>query len=232
MQAKDVMTTGVVTVGPESTVREIAGILADKGISAVPVVDDAGTILGIVSEGDLIHRQEIGTLQKQRSWWLLSLSKTEAAAVDYAKSHGMHAHDIMSRDVVTVLENTELAEVAEVLETKRIKRVPVVRDGVMVGIVSRANIVQAIAARPEGAHAPVSGDDGSIRLKVIENLEGHPWSSPWSNTVFVSNGVVDLYGTVLNNAEREASRIAAENTPGVVEVIDHRGVERYAVSAV
>ncbi len=232
MQAKDVMTTGVITVEPETTVREIAAILADKGISAVPVVDEAGAILGIVSEGDLIHRQEIGTDQKKRSWWLISLSQTEAAAVDYAKSHGMHAHDVMTRNVVTVLEHTELAEVAEVLETKRIKRVPVLRDGVMVGIVSRANIVQAIAARPDGAHEPVSGDDETIRGKVIENLEGHPWSSPWRNSVFVSNGVVDLYGTVMNGAERDASRIAAENTPGVVTVIDHRGVERYAVGGI
>jgi CBS domain-containing protein len=232
MQAKDIMTTGVVSIGPETTVRHIAGILAEKGISAVPVVDDSGAILGIVSEGDLIHREEIGTSQKERSWWLLSLSKSEEAAVDYAKSHGRRARDIMTRDVVTVQENTELADVAELLETKRIKRVPVVRDGAIVGIVSRANIVQAIAARPEGATESVSGDDESIRLQVIANLEGHPWSSPWSNVVFVTNGVVDLYGTVTNEAERDASRIAAENTPGVVEVIDHRGIERHAPSGV
>ncbi len=230
MQAKDVMTTGVITVEPEMTVREIAAVLADNGISAVPVVDEAGTILGIVSEGDLIHRQEIGTDQKKRSWWLISLSKPEAAAVDYAKSHGMHANDVMTHNVFTVLEHTELAEVAEVLETKRIKRVPVLRDGVLVGIVSRANIVRAIAARPDGAHEPVSSDDETIRGKVIENLENQPWSNLFS--VFVSNGVVDLYGTVMNGAERDASRIAAENTPGVVTVIDHRGVERYAVGGI
>jgi CBS domain-containing protein len=232
MLAKDVMTTGVVTIEPETTVREIATVLADRGISAVPVVDKGGAILGIVSEGDLIHRQEIGTDKKKSSWWLLSLSKAEEAAVDYSKSHGMHAHDIMTRDVVTVSESTSLNEIADTLETKRIKRVPVVRDGVLVGIVSRANIVQAIAARPKGAHAPVSGDDRSIRGRVTDNLKDQPWSRPWNNSVFVSDSVVDIYGTVDNNAERDASRIAAENTPGVVKVIDHRGIDKYSVGGI
>ena len=232
MRAKDVMTTGVVTVEPETTVREIAAVLADKGISAVPVVDNDGAILGIVSEGDLIHRREIGTDQKKPSWWLISLSQMEAAAIDYSKSHGRHAHDIMTRDVITVSEDTSLAKIANILETNRIKRVPVMRDGALVGIVSRANIMQAIAARSEGAHAPVSGDDTSTRDRVNENLKGNPWSRPWNNTVFVSNGVVDLYGTVENDAERNASRIAAENTPGVVKVIDHRGIDKYSIGGI
>jgi CBS domain-containing protein len=229
MQAKDIMTTGVVTVTPNTTVRETATVLADNGISAVPVVDEGGAILGIVSEGDLIHRQEIGTDQKKRSWWLVSLSGTKAAATDYAKSHGMHARDVMTRDVVTVSEHTELAEVADILETKRIKRVPVLRDEVLVGIVSRANIVQAVAARPEGAHEPVSGDDDSIRTQVIENLEGQPWSRPNRNSIFVSHGIVDLYGSVQARAERDASRIIVENTPGVTKVNDHRGKEDLAI---
>jgi CBS domain-containing protein len=227
MRAKDVMTTGIVTVDPETTVQEIASLLVENAISGLPVVDKGGAVLGIVSEGDLIHRQEIGTDHKKRSWWLISLSDTRAAAVDYAKSHGTHARDVMTREVVTVSEHTELAEVAEILETKRIKRVPVLRDGVLVGIVSRANIVQAIAARPEGAHEPVSGDDETVRAKVIENLEGKPWSGLCKNSVFVSNGVVDLYGTVESGSERDASRIAAENTPGVVKVNDRRGKQMY-----
>ena len=232
MLAKDVMTTGVVTVEPDTTVREIAKVLAGKGISAVPVIDKAGAVLGIVSEGDLMHRQEIGTDSKKPSWWLMSLSKTEEAAVDYSKSHGMHAHDIMTRDVITVTEDTQLAAVADILETKHIKRVPVVKDGALVGIVSRANIVQAIAARPEGAHVPMSGDDSSIRSRVNENLKGQPWGRPWNNSIFVYNGVVDIYGTVENDAERDASRIAAENTPGVVKVIDHRGLDNYSIGGI
>ena len=232
MQAKDVMTTGVVTVEPETTVREIAAVLAEKGISAVPVVDAQGAILGVVSEGDLMRREEIGTGPKKRSWWLLPFSETESAAADYAKSHGMHARDVMTRQVVTVTEQTSLAEIAEILETRRIKRVPVLRDGKLVGIVSRANIVQAIAARSEGAHEPVSSDDETIRARVIAGLADKPWSRPWNNTVFVSNGVVEFYGTVENEAERDASRIEAENTPGVVKVNDRRGIEKYSVGSI
>ncbi len=231
MQAKDVMTTRVVTVGSGTTVREIAGVLHEKGISAVPVVDDDGALLGIVSEGDLIRRQEIGTEKRRGSWWLRMLSNTESLAVDYAKSHGMHAKDVMTRDVITVSESALLVDVAEILESKRVKRVPVLRDGALVGIVSRANLVQALASRPERAPEQASGDDETIRSKVIGILDSEPWGGTWT-TVIVSNGIVDLYGTVVTEAERTASRVAAENVPGVAAVNDRRRAERYASSGI
>ena len=231
MQAKDVMTTRVVTVGPETTVREIAGVLHEKGVSAVPVVDDDGGLLGIVSEGDLIRRQEIGTERKRGSWWLRMLGGTESLAIDYTKSHGMHARDVMTRDVITVSESASLVDIAEKLETRRIKRVPVLRDGALAGIVSRANLVQALASRPEQAPEQTSGDDETIREKVTGILDSEPWTSTWT-TVIVSNGIVDLYGKVSTQAERDASRIAAENVPGVAAVNDHRGMERYATSGI
>jgi CBS domain-containing protein len=231
MQAKDVMTTRVVTVGPETTVREIAGVLHEKGISAVPVVDDDGALLGIVSEGDLIHRQEIGTERRKGSWWLRLLGGTESLAIDYTKSHGMHARDVMTRNVITVSESASLVNVAEILETKRVKRVPVLRDGALVGIVSRANLVQALASRPERAPERTSGDDETIRNKVIGILDSEPWGGTWT-TVIVSNGIVDLYGTVVTEAERTASRVAAENVPGVAAVNDRRGAEKYASSGI
>ncbi len=231
MQAKDVMTTRVVTVGPETTVREIAGVLHEKGISAVPVVDDDGALLGIVSEGDLIHRHEIGTERKRGSWWLRLLCGTESLAVDYVKSHGMHARDVMTRDVITVSESASLVDVAEILETKRVKRVPVLRDGALVGIVSRANLVQALASRPERAPEQASDDDATIRGNVMGILDSEPWNGPWT-TVIVSNGNVDLYGTFETEAERDASRVAAENVPGVAAVNDHRGTRRYASSGI
>ncbi len=227
MQAKDVMTTHIVTVEAGATVREIASVLAEKGISAVPVVDEAGAMLGIVSEGDLIRRQETETAPGKQSWWLRTFSDTEAMAQSYAKSHGAHACDIMTQDVVTVSEQTALAEVAEILETRRVKRVPVMRDAALVGIVSRANIVQALAARPDGAHQEVSGDDAALRTSVIEAFANEPWSGPWTN-VIVRDGVVELYGTVDSEAERNASRIAAENVAGVVRVNDRRGFEKYS----
>ncbi len=231
MQAKDVMTTRVVTVGSATTVREIAAVLHEKGISAVPVIDDDGALLGIVSEGDLIHRQEIGTERRRGSWWLRLLSGTESLAVDYTKSHGMRARDVMTREVITVSESASLVDVAEILETKRVKRVPVLRDGALVGIVSRANLVQALASRPERAHEQASGDDATIRSKVIGIFLSEPWNS-LGTTVIVSNGIVDLSGTVESRAERAASRVAAENVPGVAAVNDRRGMKRYASSGI
>jgi len=231
MQAKEVMTTRVVTVGPEKTVREIAGVLHEKGVSAVPVVDDDGALLGIVSEGDLIRRQEIGTERKRGSWWLRLLGGTESLAIDYTKSHGMHARDVMTRDVISISESASLVDIAEILETKRVKRVPVLRDDALVGIVSRANLVQALASRPEQAIEKSSGNDETIRNEVLGILDKEPWSST-RTSVIVSNGIVDLYGTVVTQAERNASRIAAKNVQGVAAVNDHRGMERYATSGI
>ena len=226
MKAKDIMTTQVVTVGPEATVREIAVLLAEKGIRAVPVVDH-GDVVGIVSEGDLIHRQELGTDEHRiRSSWFRIIEDPEAAAAFEAKAHGMRARDVMTRDVISVPEHTSLAEVVDNMESNNIRRLLVMRGNKLVGIVGRANIVRALAARPEGAHAPVSSDDDQIRIKVIETLENMPGTSPWLTTVIVSNGVVDLYGTVEDEATHGPSRIAIENIPYVVRVKDHRAILR------
>lgn len=224
MQAKDIMTTQVVTVGPETAIREIAFLLADKGISAVPVVDH-GEVLGIVSEGDLIHRQELGTDEyRKRSSWIRIIEDRDAAAAFDAKAHGMFARDVMTRNVINVSENASLAEVADTLESNNIKQLLVMNEEKLVGIVSRANIVRALAARPEGAGAPVSSDDDEIRLKVIETLENMPGTSPWLTTVIVSDGVVDLYGTVEDESKRAPSRNAVKKVQYVVKVRDHRNV--------
>jgi CBS domain-containing protein len=220
IHAKDIMTTNVVTVGPETTVRNVALLLGEKHISAVPVID-GGSVLGIVSEGDLIHRQELGTETERLSRPGTS-GETEAVNDDYAKSHGMRARDVMARNVITVFEDSSLAEVAKTLETNRIKRVLVMREATLVGIVSRADIVRALAAQREGSLGPVSSDDDLIRYKVIETLMGIPGTSPWSTTVSVSNGVVELGGSVEDEAARDPSRIAVENIPYVVDVKDHR----------
>ena len=135
------------------------------------------------------------------------------------------------RDSITVSESASLVDVAETLETKRVKRVPVLRDGALVGIVSRANLVQALASGPERAPEQASGDDATIRSKVIGILRSEPWNSLWT-TVTVSNGIVDLNGTVQTRAERDASRVAAENVPGVAAVNDRRGTRRYASSGI
>jgi len=224
IQAKDILAADfvvapVICVEPGKTVREIALLLTSKKISAVPVVDD-GEIVGIVSEGDLIQRHELGI---ETSVARKKLSKGNAG---YAKSHGKHACDVMTRTVVKVSEDTSLAEIVETLLTKNIRRVLVTREAELVGVVSRSDIVRVLAARPEGAGKPMSGDDDIIRFKVIEVIMSISGTSPWLTTVSVSNGVVELSGTVQDEAAHEPSRIAVENIPNVVGVKDKRSIQQ------
>ncbi len=231
MQARDVMTEHVITVGPDTPVREIAELLLERRISAVPVVDGDGAIAGIVSEGDLIHRDELGTEARGRSWWLRLFDDTTELAERYAKSHGTKARDVMTRDVVSVDETASLGDIAELLETRHIKRVPVMRDGRLAGVVSRADLVRALAASPAPALEPASTDDREIRARIVEKLRSEPWANCWNTSVFVSAGVVELWGTVESEAMRNASRIVAEGVPGVTEVRDRRGFQPHPVSA-
>lgn len=222
IRAKDVLATDfveapVIYVEPNKTVREIALLLSNKKISAVPVVDD-GEIVGIVSEGDLIQRHELGMETS------VAGQGPPKVNIDYAKSHGTHACDVMSRDVITVSEETSLDEIVGTLLAKNIRRVLVMREAKLVGVISRSDIVRVLAARPEGAGKPMSDDDDIIRFKVIEVMMGMPDTTPWLTTVSVSNGVVELSGTIQNEAAYRASRRAVENIPHVVEVKDKRSV--------
>ena len=144
MRAMDVMTNAVITVDENASVPSAAKLMAKHGISAVPVVDRENRVIGMVSEGDLLHRAEIGT-EHRRSWWLEMASSTNKLAGDYIKSHSGKVKDVMTRDVWSVTEETPVADIAVLLETNRIKRVPVLRDGQLIGIVSRANLVRALA---------------------------------------------------------------------------------------
>lgn len=221
MQAKDVMTTNVVSVTPDSTVSEIAQILLQRNISAVPVVDADGRLLGLVSEGDLIRRSELGT-ERKRSWWLDLLAGEGERAQEYVRAHGMHARDVMTGHVITVNETTDLAEIATILEEKRIKRVPVVRDGKIVGIVSRSNLLQGLIAR--GAPAPVATGDEDIRIRIVSELDELSWLHPTQLNVIVADGVVDVWGYVETAAQKDALRVAIENVGGIKEVKDHVNV--------
>lgn len=220
MRARDIMTTNLVTVGPDTDVRAIARSLIERGISAAPVVDQAGCVVGIVSEGDLMRRVEAGT-ERHRSWWLELLASPEEKARDYAKAHGLTAKDVMSRPVVTIAEDLPLGEIATLLEHRRIKRVPVVRNGKIVGIVSRANLLHGLVAR-EAAPA-VTADDATIRQHVIDGAKEAGVDDLYVNVV-VAGGIVHIWGLVDSEAEREAIRIAAETAPGVSRVENHVGV--------
>jgi CBS domain-containing protein len=219
MLARDVMVSPVITVGITATVRSVAKILLDNHISAVPVLDDKGRILGIVTEGDLMHRTEAGT-EHRRSWWLEMLQTESDAASDYTKSHATKIADIMTKKVVTALPETPLHEIAELLETHGIKRVPIVnKANDLVGIVSRANLLQAVAtARPTLELQP---PDASIRKALVDHLRQQSWAHSHSLNVTVANGVVDLWGVTWSDEERKALRIAAENIRGVSAVNDH-----------
>jgi CBS domain-containing protein len=229
MRAKDVMTTHVITVAPDTPVREVATLLAERAISGVPVVDGTGRVVGIVSEGDLMHRTETGTERHpthRRSWWLDGLAAERDLARDYIKSHGRTAKDIMTREVISVTEDTDLGDVATLLETHRIKRVPVMQDGRLVGIISRANLVRALAAAPIPTSTAASVDDRSIRTSLLAELKDKEWAHVWPADIIVRDGVVHFWFTDDQPEEqRAAMRIAAENTPGV------RGVEQRLVPA-
>ena len=192
MQARDVMVSPVITVGKSATVREVAKILLEKRISAVPVVDNAGKVVGIVTESDLMHRAEAGT-ERPYSWWVHFLAGDATIAADYVKSHAMKVENVMTSDVVTASPETPLHEIATLLEERRIKRVPIVnKDGNLVGIVSRANLIQVVAsARPK---LEMTLPDPTIRQKLLDELKKKSWAHPHNLGVTVTNGVVDLWG--------------------------------------
>jgi len=229
MRAMDVMTSEVITVDENASVQAVAKLLAERGISAVPVVDKDNRVIGMVSEGDLLHRAETGT-ERRRSWWLEMMASTNKLAGDYVKSHSGKVKDVMTRDVVSVIETTPVADIAILLETNRIKRVPVVRDGKLVGIVSRANLVRALGMtinEPSSAEA----DDRTIREKLLAELKAQRWAEVSPANVTVKDGVVHLWSSYLSEQEKRALLVAAENIPGVRRVEDHmRPVPAYLLS--
>lgn len=216
MQASDIMTTPVETVGPETTVTDIARRLIERGISAVPVIDDEDHIVGIVSEGDLMRRPENET-ERRPSWWLRVFAMPEDRQRDYVESHGLHARDVMSRNVISVSEDASLAGIAETLEKHRIKRVPVVRDGKLVGIVSRANLLQGLAAA--GTKSTVSASDREIRI-AVEKAGRKAGVDMFFISVVVTDGVVTLWGMAETAVAKNAMRTAAEGVAGVKGVHD------------
>jgi CBS domain-containing protein len=220
MQARDVMISPVITVRKSATVREVARILLEKRISAVPVLDNTGKLVGMITESDLMRRAEAGT-ERPYSWWVHFLAGDATIAADYVKSHAARVEDVMTPDVVTATAETPLHEIASLLEEHRIKRVPIVsQDGNLVGIVSRANLIQVVAsARPK---LEMTLPDTAIRQKLLGELKKQSWAHNTHNlSVTVTDGVVDLWGDAQSNEERQAIRVAAENIPGVVAVNDH-----------
>ncbi len=222
MQAKDVMTANVVTVQPGTGVPEIARLLLKHRISAVPVVDADQRILGIVSEGDLMRRTETDT-ERRHSWWLEAMLSTEDRAREYIKVHGRKAGDVMTRDLISVTEETPLYEIAGLLEKHHVKRVPVTRDGRLIGIVSRANLLHGFAAKEARTTGPGSSDDQTIRENLLHTLAKEAGLDMALINVIVNDGVVQLWGLVGSGIEKKAAQVSAESTPGVKRVENHLG---------
>lgn len=218
IRARDVLVTElieapVIHVAPRTTVREVALLLAKKKISGVPVVDQ-GEVIGVITEGDLIRRHELGDTTSVAEQLPHNLN------VDHSKTHGVFASDVMTRNVITVCEDTPLPDIIKIMLDKNIRRVLVMRAEKLVGVISRSDIVRVLAARPEGAGEPLSDDDDIIRFKVIETMTKISRTNSW--LVTVSNGIVELDGCIDDEVIRQSSYIAIKNVPHVVDVIDRR----------
>jgi CBS domain-containing protein len=228
MKARDVMTSPVVTARPETPVADIASLLLEKRISGVPIVGDRGEVVGIVSEVDLVRRVETGT-ERKRSRWFETLIDPNIRAADYARSRGLCARDVMSREVISVTSETDLAEVARVLEVHRIKRVPVIDGGRLAGIVSRANLLHGLVAY--GARA-ASGhqSDRDIGAAVEARLADLSWLDASRLNTVVNDGVVHLWGALKSDEQRRALEIAVQGVPGVRAVENHTRRDTFAES--
>ena len=219
MKVSDVMTKRVISISPETSVFVAIRLMLKHHISGLPVIDNHGKLAGILTEGDLLRRAEIET-ERRRSVWLDALFGPSDGAADYVHSHGLAVNEVMTREPITVTENTRLDEVVRLMENRNVKRLPVLRDGKVIGIVSRANLMRALLSIHRTAPQP-SDDDAAIREHVLAEAGRHAWSSGAAIDVVVHSGMVDLWGTVGDVAQREALKVLAENVPGVVKVEDH-----------
>lgn len=218
MLARDVMISPVITVKPSTTVEDVARLFLDKKISAAPVLDDTGMLIGIISEADLLHRVEAGT-ERRRSWWLQAFIEDETLATEYVKAHGRQVSDVMTRGVIVAAPDTPLHEIAASMEKNAVKRLPIMENGQLVGIVSRSNLLQAVASGRK--LVGITPSDKVIRDRILADLNAQPWAHTGLLNVTVSDGVVDLWGFAESKAERKAIKVAAEATPGVRAVNDN-----------
>jgi CBS domain-containing protein len=209
------MVRAVVTTSPDTTVEGLARLMINLRISGVPVMNTDGTLVGIVTEGDLLRRVETGT-ERHLPGWSESFSSNSRMAAEYVKSH---ARRVGKREVFTVDEMATLGEVADLLEAKRIKRLPVVRDGKIVGVVSRTDLLKVLASG--GVRTENEEEDRTIRRLLLAELREQKWADASEGRVVVSDGIVHLWGVVGSEDERRALRIVAENTPGVRGIEDH-----------
>jgi CBS domain-containing protein len=219
MKAHEVMTWGVVSVETDAPVLQAAQLMLQNRISGLPVVDAKGGLVGIVTEGDFLRRSELGT-QRRRPRWLEFLIGPGRLAAEYVHASGRKVNEIMTPSPYTITQDTPLEEIVQLMEKHRIKRVPVVDDGKLIGMVSRANLLHALASLAREAK-PLAGDDLTIRERILSDLTKQSWAPTGLINIVVRNGVVELWGTIMDDRERQALIVVAENVPGVKDVRDH-----------
>jgi len=219
MKAQDVMTRDVITIDPDSTVLQAARLMLQHHVSGLPVVDGNGNLVGVLSEGDFLRRRETKT-ERRRSRWLEFLMGPGRIAAEYSHSHGSKVSEVMSTDVQSVEQDTALEDIVELMERKRIKRVPVLCGGQLVGIVTRSNLMHAMVSLARMAQ-PASKDDSAIREKLLAEMQHEKWAPLATVDIVVHEGMVELWGVIVDERQRTALKVAAENIPGVKAVIDH-----------
>ncbi len=219
MKAEDVMTRDVISIDPGATVLQAARLMLQHHISGLPVIDKSGNLVGVLSEGDFLRRSETRT-ERRRSRWLEFLMGPGRIASEYSHSHGNRVSEVMTRDVQTVDVTTQLEEIVDVMERRRIKRVPVLCGGLMVGIITRSNLMHAMVSLARVAQ-PAAKDDAAIRERLLAEIQKEQWAPAATVNVVVHDGVVELWGVIIDERQRQALKVAAENIPGVKDVKDH-----------
>lgn len=229
MKASEIMTPAVVTVTPSTPVQEVARIMTEKHVSGVPVVSNDGSLIGIVSQSDLLHRAELGTERKRKAW-LRFFQDRDRQAAEFVKAHGQTAGSVMSRTVVSVSDKADVGEVASVLDANNIKRVPVIRDGKLIGIISRGDLVRALSQRPS-AQSAAQIDDAAVQKRLTVSMRRQDWlNSSYLNTS-VKDGVVQLYGFAESQQQRDALVVLVKEQTGVKDVVDNIRVGMPAIGA-
>ncbi len=218
MRAHQIMTRPVITVTPETTIVDAANLMLQRHVSGLPVVDAAGKLVGVVSEGDFIRRSEIGTGRKRGRWLRFILGPGKSAS-DFVHEHGHKVGEVMTKSPLTITEDTALAEIVLLMEQNNVKRLPVVRGEKVVGIVSRANLLQAVASLARQVPDPTADDD-HIRNRIIDAMAKNDWC-PFGLSVIVRDGIVHLSGVITEERARQAAVVAAESVQGVKKVHDH-----------
>ena len=218
MLVETVMTSPVISISPSTTIAEAARLMLSHRISGLPVVSEDGGLIGMVSEGDFLRRGELGT-EAKRSWWLELFASQGQAAEDYVRAHGRKVGEVMTKGVFTTNREASLEEVVELMSRHGIKRLPVVDNGKLIGIVSRSDLLRALARALPTEGGAVS-DDERIREAIVAEITRQSWGSGGLVRVAVQDGVVELTGTIFDERTRAAARVAAENVPGVKAVND------------